>query len=71
MNTLVARSDPKTHRELAKTHCELAKQTQNNEVNQSAMTSKFPCLSSTHSMLLRSLLRQRRDWLNEINAALE
>ena len=64
MNTRVACAD-------AKTRHELAKQTQNNEVNQSATTSKFPCLSNTHSMLLRSLLCQQWDWLSEISAALK
>ena len=53
MNTCVARAHAKTSRELVK-------QTQNNEVNQSATTSKFPCQPSNHSMLLRYLLRQRR-----------
>ena len=56
MNIWVARAH-------AKTHCELAKQTQN-KVNQSATTSKFPCLSSNHFMLLHSLLHQQRDWLS-------
>ena len=42
----------------------------NNEVYQSATTSKLSCLSNNHSMLLRSLLSQRRDWLSEINTAL-
>ena len=43
-------------------HHEVAKQTQNNKVNQSATTSKNPCLSSNLSIWF--LINQRRDWLS-------